>query len=68
MIKLIILLIISFLLIGCCGESEYDYKCSEDQLKLVKIEKDICVDSQGYNSKSCFIQAKITHCRKRKRK
>jgi len=64
----IIILVILIGLSGCCENEKFDYSvnpsqysCTEEQLKLVREEVDICLET-SYFSSYCFAQAKATIC------
>lgn len=44
-------------------DSSKDFRCTKDQLDMVKAELEIC-ESSGFFASVCFVQAKISHCDK----
>lgn len=55
-----ILVIILCAIISGCKDID-DFKCSAEQIDLVKKEVDIC-SKTGYLDSTCFRQAKMTIC------
>lgn len=64
MTKKVIAITVMTLALTSCAKPHEDmsnYRCSKEQLELVKTEKGICEDS-GLFSSYCFEKAKITQC------
>lgn len=59
------ILISLMFLYGCDDNRENleDYRCSSEQIDLVKKELEVCKGT-GFLESYCFLQAKISHCEK----
>ncbi len=54
----------AIVLSGCRDYPQlYDYKCSDDQLKLVEVEYQVCKQT-GFLDSHCFLSAKVSLCDK----